>query len=102
MTKGSHIEKILWDIALPGFGQLLNGSYFKGLVLIVLEFIINDMSNLNMAIIESFYGNINKAIQLTNYQWLMFYPCIYLYAIWDACKDAGGVKSSKIPLGSFS
>lgn len=92
MNKGNHIEKLLWSIALPGFGQLLNGAYFKGLILIMLEFIINVKSNLNMAIIESFYGNIEKAIQLTNYQWLMFYPCVYLFAIWDAYRDAGDSK----------
>lgn len=92
--KGNPTEKLLWSIALPGFGQLLNGAYLKGFVLIVLEFIINVKSNLNIVIIESFYGNVEKAIQLTNYQWLMFYPCVYLFAIWDAYKDARGVKSS--------
>jgi hypothetical protein len=25
-------------------------------------------------------------------QWLMFYPCLYFFAIWDAFKDAGGGK----------
>lgn len=90
MAKGSHIEKLLLSIALPGFGQLLNVAYFKGLVLIVLELLININSNLNLAIVESFYGNIDTAIQLTNYQYLMFYPCVYLYAIWDSYKDAGG------------
>src|SRR5699024_1922917 len=31
-----------------------------------------------------------KAIQQVDYQWIMFYPCIYMFAIWDAYKDAGG------------
>ena len=30
-------EKLLWSIALPGFGQMLNGKYVKGILLIILE-----------------------------------------------------------------
>lgn len=33
-----------------------------------------------------------KLFLATNFQWLMFYPCIYLFAIWDAYRDAGGGK----------
>src|SRR5699024_12660281 len=38
---------------------------------------------------ESFLLHTRKAIEAANYLWLMFYPCIYLFAIWDAYKDAG-------------
>lgn len=43
-----------------------------------------------MLIIHSFHGNIAQAIAETEYQWLMFYPCIYMFAIWDAYRDSGG------------
>lgn len=36
------------------------------------------------------------AIQQTDYQWLMFYPCLYFFAMWDAYKDAGGAKDPLI------
>ncbi|USK61937.1 hypothetical protein [Peribacillus asahii] len=88
-----RIEKVLWSIALPGFGQILNGKFFKGLLFIILEFLINVQSNLNQVIIYSFQGDIQSAIEQTNYQWLMFYPCIYMFAIWDAYRDARGAKS---------
>ncbi|MBP1933960.1 hypothetical protein [Ammoniphilus resinae] len=81
-------EVILWSIALPGFGQFLNGKYVKGIVFILLEFVINVKANLNTVIIFSFLGQIDEAIQQTDYQWLMFYPCLYLFAIWDAYRDA--------------
>lgn len=86
------IEKLLWSIALPGFGQFLNGRLVKGIVLLILEFIINVQANFNEIIILSFQGDIVKAIEQTNYQWLMFYPCLYFFAMWDAYKDAGGGK----------
>jgi hypothetical protein len=87
------MEKLFWSIALPGFGQLLNDKLIKGILLISLEFLVNVQANFNEAIIFSFHGEITKAIQVTNYQWIMFYPCLYFFAMWDAWKDAGGGKS---------
>ncbi|MCM3731531.1 hypothetical protein M3196_07630 [Fictibacillus nanhaiensis] len=84
------MEKLLWSIALPGFGQFLNGKYIKGIVLIILEFLVNVQANFNQVIIFSFKGEIEKAIINTNYQWLMFYPCLYFFAMWDAFKDDRG------------
>lgn len=85
-------EQLLWSIAFPGFGQLLNGKYLKGLLFILLEFVINVQSHFNKIIYFSFNGEIKKAIGHTDYQWLMFYPCVYFFAMWDAYKDAGGAK----------
>jgi hypothetical protein len=87
------LEKIFWSIAFPGLGQLLNGKLLKGLLFIALEFMINAGSNLNEIILLSFQGKTLQAVESTNYKWLMFYPCIYIYAIWDAYKDSGGAKS---------
>ncbi|MGN7299467.1 hypothetical protein [Ferdinandcohnia sp. SAFN-114] len=85
-------EKLMWSIALPGFGQYLNGKYFKGTVLLVLEFLINVQGNFNQVILLSFRGEIGDAIKYAEYQWLMFYPCLYFFSMWDAVKDAGGGK----------
>ncbi|MBM7553358.1 hypothetical protein [Thalassobacillus pellis] len=87
------VEKLLWSVALPGFGQFLNGKYFKGTLLVILEFLINVQANFNVLIISSFQGDIQKAVEQADYAWLMFYPCLYFFAIWDAWKDAGGGKS---------
>jgi hypothetical protein len=87
------IERLLWSIALPGFGQFLNQKYIKGIIIMILEFFINVQSNFNEAIRLSFLGKINEAVSVVNYQWLMFYPCLYFFAMWDAYKDTGGGKS---------
>lgn len=91
-TNNDKVEKLLWSIALPGFGQLLNGKFIKGLLLIALEILINVQAKFNEAIIYSFQGELQKAVEVTNYTWLMFYPCVYMFAIWDAFKDSGGGK----------
>ncbi|WP_235867292.1 hypothetical protein [Priestia abyssalis] len=88
----SSTEKLFWSIALPGFGQILNQRYIKGITLILLEFLVNIQANFNLAILLSFQGDIPSSIEVTNYQWLMFYPCLYFFSIWDAFKDAGGGK----------
>ena len=90
LNKKNTIEKILWSIAFPGFGQILNGKLVKGLIFLFFELLINIKANINEVIILSFHGNTLKAIERTNYQWLMFYPCIYMFAIWDAYRDSGG------------
>lgn len=94
MAHNKSIETLLWSIAFPGFGQFLNRKYVKGIVLIVLEFVINLGANLNQIILLSFLGEIEEAIRQVNFQWLMFYPCVYMFGMWDAYKDAGGGTSS--------
>lgn len=98
MHNNSILEAVLWSIAIPGFGQLNNKKYIKGLLFIGLEFLINMKSHLNIAIISSFHGEISLAIKQVNYQWLMFYPCIYMFAIWDAYKDSLEERKSAILL----
>lgn len=89
-TTSKRVEVLLWCVALPGFGQLLNRKYVKGVLFLGLELLINLQSNFNTAIQLSFRGQIDKAISQTDYQWLMFYPCLYLFSLWDAYRDAGG------------
>jgi hypothetical protein len=88
MKKLTKSEALLWSIALPGFGQLLVGQYFKGGLFVLLEFLINLYSNFNMAIMYSFLWEIDKAFEVINYQWLMFYPCLYMFAMWDSYRHA--------------
>lgn len=88
MKKLSKLEAVFWSIALPGFSQLLAGQLWKGTLFVGLEFIINVYSHFNSAIMYSFMGEIDKAVHVLNYQWLMFYPCLYMFAMWDAYRSA--------------
>jgi hypothetical protein len=88
MKKMTRLEAVLWSIAFPGFSQLLMRDYIKGILFISLEIIINANSKFNSTIMYSFLGEINKAEAVVNYQWLMFYPCVYMFAMWDAYRSA--------------
>ncbi|MEH7414836.1 hypothetical protein V7266_06075 [Neobacillus drentensis] len=99
MKKVSKLEAVLWNIAFPGFTQLLTGQYIKGVLFVVLEFIMNVNSHFNRAIMLSFLGEIRQAEMVVDYQWLMFYPCIYMFSMWDAYRFAmpDGEKYSYLP-----
>lgn len=90
MKKTYKLEAILWSVAFPGFGQLLNGHLIKGIMFIILEFTINVNSLFNQAIMFSFLGKIKEAAAVVDHQWLMFYPCVYMFAMYDAYKFAEG------------
>ncbi|QDP39663.1 hypothetical protein [Radiobacillus deserti] len=83
-------EVLFWSVAFPGFGQLLNHSYIKGILFILLEFLINVNAKFNSMIYFSFRGETHYALEVANFDWLMFYPCVYFFSMWDAFKDAGG------------
>ncbi|ARK29410.1 hypothetical protein [Halalkalibacter krulwichiae] len=99
MKRERKVEAIFWSIAFPGFGQFLNQKYAKGFLFVVLEFVVNVQARLNLAIIPSFYGQGETANSLVNYQWIMFYPCLYLFSMYDAYRDAGGkdVRYAAVP-----
>ncbi|MEC2074522.1 hypothetical protein P9F21_00465 [Metabacillus fastidiosus] len=80
-------EAFLWSIVFPGFAQLLNGKHIKGILFIFFAVLVNVKTNFNEAILLSFHGDIKSAIVQVDYQWLMFYPCLYFYAMWDSFKD---------------
>ncbi|MBN8209167.1 hypothetical protein JI666_10465 [Bacillus sp. NTK071] len=84
MRKVYPLEVLLWSIAFPGFGQIINKMYIRGAFFILLEFVINVKSSLNMNILYSFQGKSNEAVLVTNYEWAMFYPCVYMFAIYES------------------
>ncbi|NMD71430.1 hypothetical protein HHO41_14080 [Bacillus sp. DNRA2] len=86
--KPGKLEALLWNIALPGFSQILSGQVTKGIFFVLSEMFINVFSHFNTIIMYSFLGQIQKAISTANYQWLMFYPCFYMFSLWDAYRFA--------------
>src|SRR5699024_4990692 len=89
-NREKRMEALLWSIAFPGFGQLINKKYWKAFIFIILEVLINVKGNINDVIVKSYLLDMENDVAQANYSWLMFYPCIYLFAVWDAYRDAGG------------
>lgn len=90
----SPIAALLWSITLPGFGQVYNGQIIVGVIFMVWELAANVLSDLNMAILYSFHGNFEKAHDIINYEWGMFYPSIWLFSIWQAYNKSYSINAS--------
>lgn len=73
-----------WSAAFPGFGHLLLSKYLRGFVLFIWEVVVNVNSNINLAMIYSFQGEIDKAKEILDTRWLLIYIPVYIFAIWDS------------------
>lgn len=79
---------MLWSVCIPGFGQFYNRDYVIGLLLFIIEIVVNVNSKLNLAILYSFTGQTSLAVEVVDYQWVLFYPCLYAYSLWQAYNKA--------------
>lgn len=77
-----------WSAAFPGFGHLLLSKYLRGYALCLWELLVNNMTNLNLAMVYSFTGNIEMAKEVLEPRWFLMYIPVYLYGIWDSYRTA--------------
>lgn len=75
---------MMWSLVLPGFGQIYNKDYIVGFILMGWELLVNVKSNLNLVLLQTFIGDGPGAHLAVNYQWALFYPSVYGFAIWQA------------------
>ncbi|MGG1515240.1 hypothetical protein ABE504_07490 [Paenibacillus oryzisoli] len=83
-----------WSAAFPGFGHLILSKYLRGLVLFMWEVFVNYHSKINLAMVQSFCGDIELAKQTLDIRWMLMYIPVYLFAIWDSyrtCVDMNKV-----------
>ena len=85
-----------WSAAFPGFGHMFLGKYLHGLILIIWELVINNLSHLNMAIALSFHGRFEEAQAILNQDWVLLYLAVYVYSIWDSYRCAVEIKKGHI------
>lgn len=79
---------LIWSALLTGFGHIYNKKFIKALILLTWTIAIIHFSHINNALIATFNGQFNRANEIVNYQWLLFFPSIYFFAIWDSYNDA--------------
>jgi len=78
----------MWSVTMVGLGQFYKGQYVFGFVLLASEFVTNNLSELNLAVHDSFHGDFLAAHYILNYQWGLFYPSLYGFSIWQAYNKA--------------
>lgn len=92
-----------WSAALPGLGHIHLGHYLKGLLLMSGEIVLNYLSHLNLAIVYSMTGRFESVHDVINYNWLLLYCAIFVFAVWDSYRltieqnQASMIESMQVP-----
>ncbi|MGG4166341.1 hypothetical protein ABEW00_02485 [Rossellomorea vietnamensis] len=76
------------SFTMPGLGQIYNRDLLKGIVLLLLEHIVNRLSHINSAIMLSFNGEHLQALNQVNYEFALFYPGFYTLCVFDSVLNA--------------
>jgi len=74
----------LFSMLMPGFGQIYNGQFMKGVFFVLIEHFDNALGQINKAIHLDFNGLHQQALEAANFEYVLFYPGFYAYCIWDA------------------
>ncbi|TXC92821.1 hypothetical protein FS935_01070 [Metabacillus litoralis] len=89
-----HFFAALLSFVMPGLGQVHNHQFTKGIILLVLEHILNKLSNINASLMLSFSGQHTEALHLINYDFALFYPGFYALCAYDSVINSDYNKTS--------
>ncbi|KHD84179.1 hypothetical protein [Heyndrickxia ginsengihumi] len=90
----------LFSLLMPGFGQIYNQQFIKGISFVIIEHFDNMFGKINKSIQLDFNGFHHQALEMINYNAMLFYPGFYMYVVWDAwyyAKDGANKTITAIP-----
>lgn len=88
IDRGNPWAAAAWSALLTGFGHLYNMKAFKAVILLAWAVAVISLGNINQAIAATFNGDFRRAKEIIDYQWALYFPSIYLFAIWDSYNDS--------------
>ena len=96
----------LFSLLMPGFGQIYNRQFIKGVIFVIIEHFDNMTGKINKSIQLDLNGFHHQALETVSYDGMLFYPGFYVYAIWDAwyfAKNGANKTKTSIPfiIGGF-
>lgn len=83
LTQRNPALAVFFSFILGGMGQIYNCQYVKGFILLFWVFIINYYSQFNHLLVKTLTGK-EIFLQQIDWQWLLFYPSIIVFCIWDS------------------
>ncbi|MFZ5824296.1 MAG: hypothetical protein ACOY94_08215 [Bacillota bacterium] len=78
---------VFWSAVLGGAGHFHNMQLIKGAMLMGWYLVIVIKSSLSQAVVYTLLGQYDLAQQVVDYQWILFWPSIHLFNIWNAYVD---------------
>jgi hypothetical protein len=88
LDKKKPILAILWSVLAPGLGQLYIHSVIAGIYVFIWWIIIMFYSHIPEAIYYTMMGQWEKVHEVINMQWMMYFPSLYFFVIYDAYVSA--------------
>jgi hypothetical protein len=86
------VEAVAWNLFFPGLAQItVTKRLGKGVFFFLLILLININARINEIVILSLKGETQRAVGVTDYQWLLFYSCLYFFALWEGYRECGGI-----------
>lgn len=76
-----------WALTLGGAGHFHNMQLLKGLVLMMWHMAIWIESGMSQAVALTLLGRTAEIGQVINYEWLLFWPSIHMFNVWNAWVD---------------
>ena len=93
LTQRHPLLSVFFSIIVGGMGQIYNLQFIKGFILLGWILVINYYSQFNHLLGKSFSGQEIYLYQV-DWQWLLFYPSIISFCIWDSY--VGAVEINKL------
>jgi hypothetical protein len=78
----------LWSAMFPGFGHLLLSKYVRAYILIFFEIIVNMKAHVNLGLLYTFLGDVDRAREAVDLRWSLLYIPTFVFAIWDSYRAA--------------
>ncbi|HWI61438.1 MAG TPA: hypothetical protein VNT75_06360 [Symbiobacteriaceae bacterium] len=88
LSRRNPLMAALWSAALPGAGQLYAARGLKALTLMAWYLAVVLKSGLANATYHTILGDVAGADVQLDYEWLLFWPSVYLFGIADAYNES--------------
>src|SRR5690606_26020174 len=75
---------VVWSMLTPGLGQLYSGSTIVGSLVLAWWIYVTYKANAILIWFYSFLGDFSKATAIVDWQWFLFLPSMYAFAIYQA------------------
>lgn len=79
-----------WSAVFIGIGHIYNHKLLNGFILLGWGIAIAVNSNLPYILIFTMTGQFERINDVVNYKWLLFFPSIYFFSIYDAYSNSVG------------
>jgi hypothetical protein len=84
LEKKNPIVGMIWSFFTPGLGQLYGGSTVVGTFVLAWWIYVCYKAEIVRSFLYSFQGDFNHAAAIVDWQWFLFIPSMYAFAMYQA------------------